>query len=316
VIVVTYRPGPVLERFLESLAASTSRSYEVVLADNDSGDESVERAALRPEARVVPTGGNVGYGAAANVGAIGSRAPWLLVANPDIEFQADAVDRLIEAAESWGTAAAWGPAILTPEGDLYPSARALPSLGPGIGHALAGWWWPGNPWTATYRREKEKPVEGEAGWLSGSCLLLRRTAFEQVGGFDPAYFMYFEDVDLCDRLGRVGWSCIYVPTSVVVHSGGHATKRSPRPMLRAHHSSAYRYLARRYSGWWRAPLRGVLALGLAGRYLLSLASRRTAEGAAPTRSAGVLTHLGGGSGEPGESGVSGGDTTNRLDRPA
>jgi N-acetylglucosaminyl-diphospho-decaprenol L-rhamnosyltransferase len=59
-------------------------------------------------------------------------------------------------------------------------------------------------------------------------------------------------------------------------------------MLRAHHSSAYRYLARRYSGWWLAPLRGVLALGLLARYLLSLKSRRTAEGAAPTRSASVL----------------------------
>jgi N-acetylglucosaminyl-diphospho-decaprenol L-rhamnosyltransferase len=288
VVAVTYSPGDVLEAFLDSLAVATSRPYEVVLADNGSTDGSIERAARRPEVRIVPTGGNVGYGAAANVGAIGARAPWLLVANPDITFHPGALDRLVEAAEAWPSAAAWGPAILTPQGDLYPSARALPSLGPGIGHALAGWWWPGNPWTATYRREREKPVEGAAGWLSGSCLLLRRTAFEQVGGFDPTYFMYFEDVDLCDRLGQEGWSSIYVPSSVVEHSGGHATKRAPKPMLRAHHSSAYRYLARRYSGWWLAPLRGVLALGLLARYLLSLKSRRTAEGAAPTRSASVL----------------------------
>jgi N-acetylglucosaminyl-diphospho-decaprenol L-rhamnosyltransferase len=260
----------------------------VVLADNGSTDGAPERAASRDGVRLVRTGGNLGYGAAANVGAADARTPWLLVANPDICFTEGALDVLLEAAENWPQAGAWGPAIITPQGDLYPSARALPSLGPGIGHALAGWWWPTNPWTATYRRERHDPVEGVAGWLSGSCLLLRRTAFEQVHGFDADYFMYFEDVDLCDRLGQAGWQSVYVPRAVVEHSGGHATKRTPSRMLRAHHSSAYRYLSRRYAGARYAPLRLVLAAGLFARYLLARASRRTAEGAAPTRSADAL----------------------------
>ncbi len=289
VVVITYSPGEELDLFLDSLATATTRPYEVVLADNGSTDGSPERAASRDRVTLVPTGRNLGYGGAANVGAAGAREPWLLVANPDIRFSPGSVDVLIEAAEAWPKAGAWGPAILTPQGDLYPSARALPSLGRGIGHALAGWWWPSNPWTASYRREREAPVEGEAGWLSGSCLLLRREAFEQVGGFDPDFFMYFEDVDLCDRLGRAAWASVYVPTAVVEHGGGHATKRAPKLMLRAHHSSAYRYLARRYPGARHAPLRLLLALGLFARYLLSLASRRTAEGAAPTRSASVLS---------------------------
>lgn len=289
VVVITYSPGNELDRFLDSLAGATSRPHEVVLADNGSTDGSPERAAVREGVRLVRTGSNLGYGGAANIGAAGARASWLLVANPDIVFHPGSLDRLLDAAEAWPQAGAWGPAILTPHGDLYPSARALPSLGRGIGHALAGWWWPSNPWTAGYRREREAPVEGEAGWLSGSCLLLRREAFEQVGGFDPDFFMYFEDVDLCDRLARAQWSSVYVPSAVVVHSGGHATKRAPKVMLRAHHSSAYRYLTRRYAGARYAPLRLVLALGLLARYLLSLASRRTAEGAAPTRSAAVLS---------------------------
>jgi N-acetylglucosaminyl-diphospho-decaprenol L-rhamnosyltransferase len=288
VVVVTYSPGAELSHFLDTLEHATARSYEVVLADNGSTDGMPEQAAQRAGVRLMETGGNLGYGAAANAGAEGAEAPWLLIANPDISFRPGALDVLVDAAEKWPGAAAWGPAILTPDGALYPSARALPSLGPGIGHALAGWWWPSNPWTATYRREREDPVEGEAGWLSGSCLLVRREAFEQVSGFDPSYFMYFEDVDLCDRLGRAGWASVYVPRAVVVHSGGHATKRSPRPMLRAHHSSAYRYLSRRYPGLRHAPLRLVLGLGLFARYLLSLASRKTAEGAAPTRSAEAL----------------------------
>ena len=118
------------------------------------------------------------------------------------------------------TPASLGPLIETADGDIYPSARALPSLGRGIGHALCGWWWPANPWTAAYRRERGAPAEGAVGWLSGSCLLLRRKAFDAVGGFDPAYFMYFEDVDLGDRLGRAGWQNVYVPGRA-----GHAHRR-------------------------------------------------------------------------------------------
>jgi N-acetylglucosaminyl-diphospho-decaprenol L-rhamnosyltransferase len=289
VVVVTYSPGPSLEVFLSSLATATTASYEVVLADNGSSDGFPEAAATAADVSLVPTGGNLGYGRAANVGAEGSTASWLLIVNPDVRWCAPgALDVLIAAGERWSEGGAFGPAIVTPDGQLYPSARALPSLGRGIGHALAGWWWPTNPWTAAYRKERGAPVEGPCGWLSGSALLLRREAFESVGGFDPQYFMYFEDVDLCDRLARAGWSSIYVPSSVVEHTGGHATRREPMQMQRAHHASAYRYLADRYRGLGWAPVRLVLRAGLFARYCLSRISVRTAEGAAPTRSAELL----------------------------
>ena len=289
VVVVTYSPGPSLEIFLASLRAATTASYEVVLADNGSEDGSPQLAAKAAEVTLVETGGNLGYGRASNIGAEGAKTPWLLIVNPDVRWcEPGALDVLLAAGERWPQGGAFGPAIVTPEGALYPSARALPSLGRGIGHALAGWWWPSNPWTASYRRERGTPEEAPVGWLSGSALLMRREAFESVGGFDPQYFMYFEDVDLCDRLGRAGWSSIYVPSAVVEHSGGHATSRSPIPMMRAHHTSAYRYLADRYRGVRWLPVRVVLRLGLTARYLLSRVSGRTAEGAAPTRSAELL----------------------------
>lgn len=292
VIVVTYSPGPSLDVFLSSLPAATTSAYEVVLADNGSTDGIPERAAEASDVSLVRTGGNIGYGAAANVGAQNTTADWLVIVNPDVRWcQPGALDALISASRRWPSGGAFGPAIVTPDGALYPSARALPSLGRGIGHALAGWWWPTNPWTAAYRKEQGAPVEGPAGWLSGSALLVRRTAFEAVGGFDPKYFMYFEDVDLCDRLARAGWESIYVPSAVVEHSGGHATRQVPVPMQRAHHASAYRYLADHYRGLRWLPVRVVLRVGLAARYLLSRVSGRTAEGAAPTRSAELLDKL-------------------------
>jgi len=289
VVAVTFSPGDSLDGFLDTLAAATTRPLDVVLADNGSTDGAPERAAAtHPHARVLPTGGNIGYGPAANAGLADRRSGWALVANPDIRFEPGAVDELLTVAARWPRAATVGPAIRTPDGQLYPSARDLPALSTGVGHALLGWVWPANPWTARYRREREAPRERTAGWLSGSCFLVDLEAFHSVGGFDPGYFMYFEDVDLAARLGERGWLHVYAPTAVVEHEGGHATKRDPHRMQRVHHTSALRYLARRYPGRLRAPLRVALRAGLGGRMLVSYVSARVGAGAQPQRSADEL----------------------------
>jgi N-acetylglucosaminyl-diphospho-decaprenol L-rhamnosyltransferase len=285
VVVVTYSSGTALDDFLTSLQEATTAELDVVLADNGSTDGSLARAKRRAEVRVVATGGNVGYGAAANVGVTQTDTELVLVSNPDIVWRPGSLDRLVAASERWLTAAAFGPLILTPTGEIYPSARSLPSLGRGIGHAVFGWWWPSNPWTRSYRREGGAPVEGPTGWLSGSCLLLRRQAFDAVGGFDPDYFMYFEDVDLGDRLDRAGWASVYVPDAVVEHTGGHATGRDPSRMAVEHHRSASRYVSRRYAGWRWWPVRSVLLTGLWARSLLARRVRGVAEGAPPQRHA-------------------------------
>ncbi len=289
VIVVTYSPGEHLDTFLDSLADATKRPHPVLLADNGSTDGSPQRAAAeRPDVTFLPTGGNVGYGLAANIGARDADSDWIVVANPDITWHPGALDALLEAADRWPRAAVLGPALLTEDGALYPSARALPSLGRGIGHALLGWWWPANPWTRAYRKESGRPVEGPAGWLSGSCMLIRREAFDSVHGFDPSYFMYFEDLDLCERLGRAGWQSVYVPGAVCVHEGGHATSKVNHLMVAEHHRSAYRYLARKYPGRRGLPIRLALRAGLAGRRLASHAIAKLGEGAQPTRRADSL----------------------------
>ncbi|HEY5882131.1 MAG TPA: glycosyltransferase family 2 protein [Nakamurella sp.] len=280
-VTVTYSPGPALLGMLDSLPDAYRGEIRVVLADNGSTDGTVEVAAERAGVRLVRTGGNLGYGGAANVGvrALDSAVDWVVITNPDIVFAPQAIDRLLDCSDRHPTSGAFGPLITTPEGVVYPSARNLPSISAGVGHAVFGWWWPTNPWTRRYRLDAQEPVERLAGWLSGSCLLVRRRAFEQVGGFDEAYFMYFEDVDLGDRLGHAGWSNIYCPSAQVTHEGGHATERQPAAMAQAHHRSAYRYLATRHPARWQAPLRWLLKAGLGARALLARRLHKVAAGA-------------------------------------
>jgi N-acetylglucosaminyl-diphospho-decaprenol L-rhamnosyltransferase len=283
VVTVSYGSGEVLPAFLDSLAGASTRPFEVVIADNGPQSGTLAELDRRPHVRVAATGANLGYGRGANFGVALTTSEWVLIANPDIEWQPGSIDELLAAAKRWPGAGSLGPLIRTVDGEIYPSARDLPSLGRGIGHALLGWWWPSNPWTASYRHEREAPREGPAGWLSGSCLLLRRSAFDAVGGFDPSYFMYFEDVDLGERLQRAGWQNVYVPSAEVLHTGGHAATRDPSRMAAEHHRSAWRYLSRRYHGWRWLPVRGLLRVGLAVRSMVAKRVRSVAEGAAPRR---------------------------------
>jgi N-acetylglucosaminyl-diphospho-decaprenol L-rhamnosyltransferase len=257
----------------------------VLLADNGSADGTPQAAVERyPNVRLFDTGANLGYGTAVNRAVtrldedLEDNGDWVIVANPDIQWGPGSIDALLDAATRWPRAGALGPLIRDPDGSVYPSARHLPSLIRGGMHAVIGPFWKRNPWTAAYRQERLEPSERTVGWLSGSCLLGRRSAFSQVGGFDERYFMYMEDVDLGDRLGKAGWLSVYVPSSEVLHHRGHSTGHDPASHLAAHHKSTYLFLADRHSGWWRAPLRWTLWASLAVRSRLmvrsSLRSRR------------------------------------------
>lgn len=270
VVTVTYSPGPHLDRFLASLSLATDRPVTVIVADNGSTDGAPEEAVQRyPNVRLLPTGGNLGYGTAVNRGAAqisdAECSEFFVVANPDVQWGPGSIDLLLDAARRWPRAGALGPLVRDPDGSVYPSARHQPSLIRGGMHAVVGPFWKSNPWTAAYRQDRQPPSEREVGWLSGSCLLMRRAAFDAIGGFDERYFMYMEDVDLGDRISRAGWSNVYVPGSEVLHDKGHSTGRDPASNLAAHHRSTYTFLADRYPAAWQAPLRWVIRGALATR---------------------------------------------------
>ncbi|MEO8816558.1 MAG: glycosyltransferase family 2 protein, partial [Mycobacterium sp.] len=159
VVTVTYSPGWHLDRFLTSLSLATDRPVQVVLADNGSTDGVPQEAAQRyPNVELFVTGGNLGYGGAAN-SAVARLADgeFVIVVNPDVQWSPGSIDALLEAAARWPHAATLGPLIREPDGSVYPSARHLPSLIRGGMHAVVGPLWRTNPWSAAYRQERLEP---------------------------------------------------------------------------------------------------------------------------------------------------------------
>jgi len=247
---------------------------QVVVADNASSDGS-EMALLEefPGVRWAPTGGNLGYGSAANIGARLTAAPLLLVCNADVVVYPGAVAALVRFLESRPDVALAGPRIVDMNGELYPSARRFPDLLEAFGHGIVGQVWPGNPFSRRYRMTDWDHTERrDVDWVSGSCFLVRRDAWEAVGGFDRSYFMYLEDVDLCWRLRQKGWAVAYEPAAQVVHVQGVSADRHPYRMLLAHHVSMWRFAWRTVPRGERWALAFVLP-GLAARFAVTVLRR-------------------------------------------
>ncbi len=223
VVTVSFNSGPVLGAFLDSVAASSSRPMHIVIVNNSVADKSLPSiTAGRNGVAVKEAEANLGYGSAMNVGAELTSGEWLMLANPDIVFSPGAVDEMLRVASSDDSIGIVGPLIHTQQGDVYPSARKLPSLRTGVGHALLARIWKTNPWTKSYRADRELPPrQRDAGWVSGACMFVRRTTFEELAGFDEKFFMYFEDVDLCARAGRAGWRIVYAPSAEIMHTAVH-----------------------------------------------------------------------------------------------
>lgn len=273
VVCVAYNPNDELTDMLDSLPAAVGgMAFETVVVNNGSSTPALEAA--RSRATVIDAAANLGYGKANNLGARGFAGPWLLIVNPDVRFEPGSVERMIAVAANYPRAGALGPKIMTPEGEVYPSVRQFPRLVSGTGHAIFGRVWPGNPWTTRYHANGATDSTHSVDWLSGACLLIRREAFEAVGGFDTDFFMFFEDTMLGEDLARAGWERVFVHDAVAVHDQGKSWRERPEPMMREHHESAYRYLSKVYAEPWQAPLRAAIKVGLNVRLARELRAQR------------------------------------------
>jgi N-acetylglucosaminyl-diphospho-decaprenol L-rhamnosyltransferase len=246
----------------------------VVVVENgalDSAEAALAELGPTPAAapvRIVRPGRNLGYGAGANRGLAalaGEASPpeWVLISNPDLVVHAGALEAMRAALEEHPAWAIVGPRIFTDAGEVYPSVRNFPSFTDAAGHALFALFNPENSFTKRYNPgTPEGDVVVAAGWVSGSCFMARRSALEELGGFDEAYFMYNEDMDLCWRAHQSGWGVGFAGTAEVTHVQGLSTARHPYRMMAAHHRSALRFTTRTTTGWRRLALpAAVLVLG-------------------------------------------------------
>jgi N-acetylglucosaminyl-diphospho-decaprenol L-rhamnosyltransferase len=259
--VVDHDSGPFLVACVQSLAAESDGPIVVVENGRDGSTQqalqALEGDKVRKLVAVVQTGRNLGYGAGANRGlaALDPRSPYVLVCNPDVRLHPGAVDSLVATLQAQPTWALVGPRIVNEDGSAYPSARPFPSMVDAAGHALFALFNPENRFSRRYRpavRDDGRPVE--ADWVSGACFLARRSALEELGGFDEAYFMYAEDMDLCWRARQAGWAVGFDPSAEIAHIQGTSTSRHPYRMLMAHHRSAFRFAVRTTKGWRRLVL--------------------------------------------------------------
>jgi N-acetylglucosaminyl-diphospho-decaprenol L-rhamnosyltransferase len=281
-VVVDHDTGQLLYDCVQSLL-DDGAGRVVVVENGAPGSATTGLGPLLGQARgsavtVVRPGRNLGFGAGANRGVAalaGGEAPeWVLVSNSDLVVHPGALRALSSALEGQPAWAMVGPRIFTEGGDVYPSVRRFPSFIDAAGHALFALVNPENRFTKRYN---PGTPEGDglvaADWISGSCFMARPSALAELGGFDEAYFMYAEDMDLCWRAHHAGWGVGFAGAASVTHIQGVSTARHPYRMAVAHHRSALRFTVRTTTGWRR------LALPLAAAVLglrLAMASARLA----------------------------------------
>jgi N-acetylglucosaminyl-diphospho-decaprenol L-rhamnosyltransferase len=271
-VVVNFNAGAHLVACIRSLRAEGVD--RIVVVDNASRDGSLDAARQAdPEIEVVQTGANLGFGAAVNRGAALVSGD-LLVVNPDAEVEPGAVKALEAVLEHDSEVGLVGPRIENPDGSLYPSARTFPAVGDALGHAFVGLVAPRNRYTRRYRMlDWDHAVAARVDWVSGAAFLARRACFDELGGFDEAYFMYMEDVDLCWRAQRAGWAVAYEPAARVIHVQGVSTDLMPYRMIATHHRSLFTFWRRTTPGPGRVVLAPLVLAGLGLRTALAWAQR-------------------------------------------
>lgn len=282
IVIVAADSGPLLRACIDAALASTA-PVELVLVDNASADGEVERViaahANEPRLRVVRNAANIGFGPACNRGAALARGDLLLFLNPDCEIRPDTVDGLGAALRDYPRAGVLGVTVCDPGGT---PARGNRRRDPTLRRALASL-------AGLSRFERrfpmlqgvEMPTRSDTGLdierveaVSGACMALPRAVFERVGGFDEAYFLHVEDLDLCRRVRDAGFAVVIVHSLRVTHAQGSSSHHRAAFVERHKRRGMWRYFTR-YDPAARNPLlRALVRGGLALRGALSALRRR------------------------------------------
>jgi GT2 family glycosyltransferase len=274
VVIVTYNSRDVIGDCLSSLRQHEGEGVHVIVVDNASNDGTP--ALLEsgfPWVRVHRETSNRGLSAAINVGSRASESEFVLLLNPDTLLTGPLLAELIRFMESDSAIGAAGPKILNPDGTLQHSCRRYPTMWSSLFNrsSLLTKLAPGNHISSSYlMTDFDHASIRDVDWLSGAALMVRRSAFEAVGGMDESYFIYFEDVDFCHRLHDAGYRVVYYPHAEIVHHISQSSGRLANRTIVERHRAMWRYW-RTYRGG--NPLRDAAAgAAIAGRGAAQLAT--------------------------------------------
>jgi len=277
-VLVNYNAGAELERALRSISDELAgHPWEGVVVDNASTDGSA--AAVEAHAahvRLIGNGTNAGFARGVNQGVAATRAPYVLIMNPDCRLMAGAIGTLRAVLDAHAQCAIAGPRILNPDGSVQGSARGDPDMLTGL-FGRTAMLRRAVPFLPIARRNvvtEEAIRSGQESvgvdWLSGACMLARREALAAVNGFDERFFLYWEDADLCRRLRARGYHVRYVPAATAIHRVGQSSRTARAFAIRAFHESAYLYYATHVAPAPLSPKRAVARAILHTRCRLQL----------------------------------------------
>jgi hypothetical protein len=191
---------------------------------------------------------NQGLALATRPGRGEDRSRYLLLLNPDAEVLGDALETMAGYMEAHPCVGALGPRLYYPDGRQQSSRRRFPTLATALVEStVIQEWWPDNRFLRRYyMADTDDSAIQPVDWLVGACLLVRREAYEEVGGLDEGFFMYSEELDWCRRIKEAGWDIVYLPTASVIHHEG----KSSEQVVPARHihfqSSKVRYFAKHH----------------------------------------------------------------------
>ena len=234
IVVVAYRNPELTRECLRSVFEQTHGSFEVIVLDNASGDGTAEMVAAEfPRARLYSLDQNIGFARGNNLAASHARGDWLLLLNPDTVVLDGALDHLLAFARTRPDGGIYGGRTLQPDGRVNPtSCWGLPTLWSTLCFATgASTLFPDSRWLnpeslGRWERDSVRTV----GAISGCLLLLRRSLWERLGGFDERFFMYGEDIDLAVRARALGFAPLITPDATVVHVVGASASGSGSKM--------------------------------------------------------------------------------------
>jgi hypothetical protein len=274
VVIVNWNAGATLRACLTALFASEGdRPHQVIVVDNASTDGSQSGlASAYPGLEVIQNVANAGFARAVNQGLRAARGHLALVMNPDLILLPSTLPRLSEFMTTHPDCGVAGPRLLNPDGTVQGSARRDPS-------ALTALFGRSAPLTRLFPNnpvsQREVPALSVAGdtpvevdWLSGACLLVRRTAWEEAGLMDERFFLFWEDADWCLRFRQAGWRVYYVPSASGTHFIGVSRARRRMGAVRDFHVSAYRYYRKHRLPSVLHPLTMVVGAGLLASFAL------------------------------------------------